>query len=450
VQLGQNLDASTLTLSSGASLSATSVVVDGTDTTLNIGAFDLANATTAGVLQASAVGFEGSPGGATRVINFNQTDTITFQPQITATVTGIGSVVQRGGGTTILNKANTYRSGTTITGGGIIAGNNSALGTGGVSLNGGKLSVQNGISLANPITTGASGAAIGNYGPYAQAAFTGPITLGGTLNISAESLAPARITMTGGFTGTGNIVLGNWDSAALELSGAAMNPIGQLSHVGPGSGAATISAVIGANVTGVIQNSTTSPLILTGANLYSGPTTVSTGLLLANNTTGSATGTGAVAVQAAGTLGGSGFIGGDTTIFGTLSPGNGVGALTFTTNLTLDSGSSTNIELGGLASTAFDRVFAYLAITYGGALNLTLVDGFSPVVGNHFALFGAFNSQSGNFASVTFTNPGFVGSFDPSTGNLTVVAVPEPSTILLFGIGALVFVLRRKATHSSA
>src|SRR5207244_7330779 len=54
-------------------------------------------------------------------------------------------------------------------------------------------------------------------------------------------------------------------------------------------------------------------LSLTNANTYTGGTTITRGTLLVKNTTGSATGTGAVQVNA-GTLGGTGKITGAVTI----------------------------------------------------------------------------------------------------------------------------------------
>lgn len=78
----------------------------------------------------------------------------------------------------------------------------------------------------------------------------------------------------------------------------------------------------------------TATLTLTKASIYTGGTTVSDGILLVKNTTGSGTGTAPVAVNA-GTLGGTGKIAGPVT-FGTgtgsgavLSPGvNAPGMLT--------------------------------------------------------------------------------------------------------------------------
>ena len=57
----------------------------------------------------------------------------------------------------------------------------------------------------------------------------------------------------------------------------------------------------------------TGKLILTNANTYTGGTTVTSGVLLSNNASGSGTGTGAVTVNG-GTLGGSGIIAGAVTV----------------------------------------------------------------------------------------------------------------------------------------
>jgi len=64
------------------------------------------------------------------------------------------------------------------------------------------------------------------------------------------------------------------------------------------------------------------------ANTYTGSTSVSSGTLLVNNTSGSGTGFGNVFVEASGTIGGTGTIAGPTTVAGTIAPGtNGTGTL---------------------------------------------------------------------------------------------------------------------------
>lgn len=76
------------------------------------------------------------------------------------------------------------------------------------------------------------------------------------------------------------------------------------------------------NLGGSLSKVGTGRLTLSGANTYTGGTILSSGILLANNATGSATGTGPVQVTA-GTLGGGGIIAG-TVIVGT---GSGSGAI---------------------------------------------------------------------------------------------------------------------------
>ena len=117
--------------------------------------------------------------------------------------------------------------------------------------------------------------------------------------------------------------------------------------------------------TGSISKIGTGTLTLTGANSYSGSTTVTSGILLVNNISGSGTGTGAVSVNA-GTLGGSGNIAGAVTV-GTnsgagafLAPSKGVqkpATLTIQGALTLNDDSTFiyKLETGRSAS---DEVIA--------------------------------------------------------------------------------------------
>ncbi len=74
--------------------------------------------------------------------------------------------------------------------------------------------------------------------------------------------------------------------------------------------AANAGIVINGTVSGAfaMNKSGTSTLTLTGSNSYSGGTTLALGSLFANNTSGSATGTGNVTVGSGATLGGTGII----------------------------------------------------------------------------------------------------------------------------------------------
>ena len=107
----------------------------------------------------------------------------------------------------------------------------------------------------------------------------------------------------------------------------------------------------------------TGTLTLAGANNYSGVTLVSGGTLLASNTTGSATGSGPVQVDA-GTFGGVGTVNGPVTIGnGTpgafLAPGtHGPDTLTLAGTLLLKTGSGYKCELALTAQPKADQVVA--------------------------------------------------------------------------------------------
>jgi autotransporter-associated beta strand protein len=127
---------------------------------------------------------------------------------------------------------------------------------------------------------------IGANGAGSAFVMTGPVTLNGDLMIqsffsSSLQSSRARPTLNGGITGTGNLILNNLSGGTNTIT-LGVNPInhtGSITAQGGSPGSNIISAVIGANVTGVTQNSATSPLILSAANTYAGNTTISTGTL---------------------------------------------------------------------------------------------------------------------------------------------------------------------------
>ncbi|RYD75865.1 MAG: hypothetical protein EOP84_17670, partial [Verrucomicrobiaceae bacterium] len=88
-------------------------------------------------------------------------------------------------------------------------------------------------------------------------------------------------------------------------------------------------------------------------------------------------------VQMGGTLGGSGFLEGKTTVQGKLSPGmGGLGVLKFGGDLSLESTGTVTMELGGeLRGVQFDGLDVAGALLYGGTLNIVLLNGFEPETG---------------------------------------------------------------------
>ncbi len=232
-----------------------------------------------------------------------------------------------------------------------------------------------------------------------NATISAPLAVGATqswVNGSASTLA-----ISGNVTGAGNVAVQNNSTGGTTISGTSFNPTGSFTNSGSGAGTTTVSATIGSNVNGVTQNSSTSALVLTGNNTYSGNTTITSGKLYAsNNGVGSATSTGTVTVANGGTLAGSGRVAGPVNVQsgGTVASGSaqtgGTGSstvdgthLTLTSDLNVAGGGNLTFALGAGATTGADNfanpnlnstyLIANGAVNFatsGGAINFNLID----------------------------------------------------------------------------
>lgn len=207
-------------------------------------------------------------------------------------------------------------------------------------------------------------------------------------------------------------------------------------------------------------------------NNLAGRVTVASGTLLVNGTVAGSTKdvtidedegiieqqttVGTFEVLAGGTLGGVGSIQGKTSVGGTLAPGIEVGTLTFGGDLSLvlepeqEGGLAiagrVKMELGGMIrGTQFDAVDVAGTLIYGGTLEISFMDGFTPEDGTSFDLFDGYSDFEGTFASITFSSGGFEGAFNPETGTLTVSTVPEPTVFGLAALGIGILGMRRRA-----
>jgi fibronectin-binding autotransporter adhesin len=305
---------------------------------------------------------------------------------VNSPITGAGAFVHNGSGTLLVAAANTYSGSTAITGNGTIR-----LGTGGT---GGSLATSSDISLA---------------------------AAGSTFVVDQSD------TVTQG----------------VEFSGAAITPS------------------VGGSGIGNFTQAGSGTTILTAANAYTGATSVNAGTLLINGNQSAANGAVTVAVGA--TLGGSGTTGGEVTVDGTLSPGNSPGVLT-AASVVLGATSTSFFEINTTTrGTGYDgvNITADSGLTYDGALSLSFGNGSAFANNTTFDLFNFTGTPSNDFESVTST--GFYAgtwtlasglwslttseqklTFTPSTGDL-IVAVPEPSTlVLLSGLAAVGLFARRR------
>ena len=187
---------------------------------------------------------------------------------------------------------------------------------------------------------------------------SGPIAVEGTVTINAASAGTGpMLSLSGAIGGTGNLVK-------------------------IGAGAVTLN----------------------GTHNYTGTTTISNGTVFVD---GSHTGGGAVVVRG-GTLGGVGVVSGPITIAagGTLAPGNSTSPFSIMqidNDLVLQGTNVMDVSktAGSLGS---DLIIFIANLTFGGTLRLNLT-GEPLAVGDVITLY-AFNSSSGNFATIIPATPG--------------------------------------------
>ena len=183
----------------------------------------------------------------------------------------------------------------------------SGAGNGTVTVSGGSLTVSNSINL--PAGGSGTGTFNLNGGGVVVSSFTRSGTNSGTLLLNGGVLKPR--TATASFIANNIIVNVGSNGACLDTSGFSVTIPAALLHSG------------GAYPDGGLLKLGSGTLTLTASNSYTGPTVVSGGTLLVNNTVGSGTGSGDVLIQANAALGGSGTIAGSVTVEpgGTLLPG---------------------------------------------------------------------------------------------------------------------------------
>lgn len=103
-------------------------------------------------------------------------------------ITGTGNLTKDGHGTLVLHGASSYTGGTTITQGTLLADHSSALGTGAIILNGGELTLGQGVTIFNSVGFGGSGGKLSG-----DTTFTGAVVLGTQAGLSPGN-SPGTMT----------------------------------------------------------------------------------------------------------------------------------------------------------------------------------------------------------------------------------------------------------------
>ena len=215
----------------------------------------------------------------------------------------------------------------------------------------------------------------------------------------------------------------------------------------------TIASVISNSTKGGVVNlekTGDGTWVVSGANSYTGTTSVADGTLLVN---GAHTGGGAYTVAACATLGGTGSTSGALTVSGVVNPGTaGAGTLTVNGNGTFVGGSTALFQIGGATAGQFDKLSLTGTLAAGGTLDVDLINGFTPTAGNSFDMLD-FTTATGAFA---LSLPALGGGLSWNTSQLlttgtisvaaAIASVPEPgaAALALLGGGALAVRARRR------
>ena len=409
----------------------------GTGTTVLTGSNTYSGVTTitAGALQLGSGGTMGGIAGDVAdnaALAIDRSDAVT----LAGVISGVGTLTQKGTGTTVLTGANDYSGATAITAGTLQIGNGGAtgaLGTGAVADAG---------SLVFDLAGGATvGNAIAGGGSLTQEG-TGTTVLGGASTYSGGTFITGGVLQVASLStnlGTGTLTL---DGGELVSTGAST-----FSHrvvLGPSTDTlaaaattATYSGVISGTGGLIVGDATnTGRINLTAANTYSGATTVANGTL---NLTGSLAG--ATTVSAGAILTGTGSMSGTLTIAGggTIDLAGANSTLSLRTGgLTLGStGAYTSADYATLDFSAGANGIEQLnASGHGVTANNVFVDVTGTLADGSYTL-ATFNSTTlGNFslsstlADVTSLNVGrqLYTINDGSTAGTLVLTVTGVST----------------------
>jgi len=297
----------------------------------------------------------------------------------------------------------------------------------------------------------------------------------------------SNIAMEGGnVTVTGNIIRSGGagsetatvtlDGSILDMSGNSIGSTAAPINMQASSGTLTNLAQL--NDGGTLTKDTVGTLTLGNGNAFTGGVNVAGGTLLANNTTGSATGSGPVSVDVGATLGGDGFIApaihesiivdgdlmvgmaGATTGADLVLTTTGTGSAILNGKVGFDifsgDGAGDNTAVLGAA----DLLVLSGPVTLGGTLAIGDPNALTAWAdGDKWKLFdwALSGAPTGTFTNLTSTVGNFTDLPDLSTyslawdvsdiyngGTISITTIPEPGRMMLLFFGLMGLVLRRR------
>ncbi len=240
---------------------------------------------------------------------------------------------------------------------------------------------------------------VGRFDDGAMNIVNGTVTLDGTGDPGGDGL-PGAISLGGSADGEGVLNIEGANARFTVQGDGVRTSIGQegIGRLNISDGAQVVNEGQGISVMGEAAGSSGFATV-NGANslwdagavlVVGGGYNASTETPIANR------GEGTVTLQAGGsvragdiyllsaTVNGNGSLVGDVSLAGgTINPGLSAGRITVDGDLALETG-TVNVEVGGTGETAFDQLVVNGDAALGGTLNVTLIDGFIPAVGDTF------------------------------------------------------------------
>lgn len=250
----------------------------------------------------------------------------------------------------------------------------------------------------------------------------GPQTLANPLQFTGTNTISGNydVTLQGALTGSGTLT--KQDNGTLTL----LNPDGFAGALAVAGGTLALPSGFGGSGGSLSVGASAS---------IAGSGTISRALANQGSVSGPALGSGQFLTFSGGVTG-AGNYSGRIAMAGSFSPGNSPASVTFHGDLTLGSANLLTMEIGGLVpGTGFDQLLVSDTIAFGGTLQVTLINGFTPSAGNSFQLFSAGTYASAFDAQQFATLPGSLvwdASQLTSTGVLSVTAIPEPATFAIW------------------
>jgi autotransporter-associated beta strand protein len=404
--------------SSGSTMLDTSVVGTSSGTLLKTGAGTM-------ILSGTGNTFAGAlsvTGGTLQIGNAAVTNVATQQfGSVTSVNVGVGANLAFKNSAAINSGAPITLSGTISTDmAGVSGGNGFVTALGALTMSGGSL-------ISN---LGANNTSFQSY------------ALGGDVTVTGAS--PSTISAAAGSTQNGvHLAWVTGTTRVFNVADVTSSAAADLSVSAPLIDATSSLAASGLRKTGA------GTILISSTSTYSGATQVAAGTLIVN---GRLANTSGVTVDAGATLGGSGVIAALATVNGTLSPGNSPGEITLS-SLALGSTATTLIEITGTTrGSQYDGVTILTdgGLGYGGSLSFDFGSLFDD--NTTFDIFSFTGTPTGSFTSIastgsyagTWTNNNN-GTYSLQQGSQTltfsqlsgdVVIVPEPTALMLIGIGA--------------